>query len=361
MDQKHALPPDPCLLPFLHAREEPEARQQLAHLMGEAEPVIQTILRRKGFRPAGSPSQDGQTAEDLRGEVVLRLLKRLNDLHAAASEEAITSFRAFVATTTYHVYDDYLREKYPQRAGLKRKLLYLLSGRTNQHGFALWSSPSGRRMCGFAAWQGPTGERTRPARYDQLLADPHRFAGRALPKEPVERMNPADWLATLFHAVGGPMELHDLVHVVAELWGVKDQPAQLPEPREGEEGSDPVQELADPRGNVATEVEQRDYLRRLWTEIRQLPPRQCAALLLNLQQAGGGVIELLELQGIASFREIAAALDMPPEQFAELSNDLPIDDNAIAARLGCTRQQVINLRKVARERLERRMRAGEAE
>src|SRR5205807_8592240 len=116
--------------------------------------------------------------------------------------------------------------------------------------------------------------------------------------------------------------------------------------------------VADPRAGVATEVERRDYLRRVWVEIRQLPARQCAALLLNLKDAGGwGAIDLLELLGIATLRDIAAALAMPAEQFAVLANDLPIDDATIAMRLGCTRQQVANLRKVARERLERRMRA----
>jgi hypothetical protein len=39
----------------------------------------------------------------------------------------------------------------------------------------------------------------------------------------------------------------------------------------------------------------------------------------------------------------------------ELWDELPLDDLKIAARLGMTRQQVINLRKSARARLARRM------
>ena len=81
-------------------------------------------------------------------------------------------------------------------------------------------------------------------------------------------------------------------------------------------------------------------------EIRQLPPRQCAALLLNLKDAQGrGVIALFPLERIATMREIAAALGMPAERFAALWNDLPIEDLAIAELLAVTRQQVINLRK----------------
>jgi hypothetical protein len=95
----------------------------------------------------------------------------------------------------------------------------------------------------------------------------------------------------------------------------------------------------------------------LWAEICELPPRQRAALLLNLRDAHEDVISLLLLTGAATLRQIAGAMGTPVEQFAELWRQLPLDDLAIAARLGVTRQQVINLRKAARERLGRRMKA----
>jgi hypothetical protein len=47
---------------------------------------------------------------------------------------------------------------------------------------------------------------------------------------------------------------------------------------------------------------------------------------------------------------------MPAQEFAGLWNELPLADDAIARRLGLMRQQVVNLRKSARERLGRRMR-----
>jgi hypothetical protein len=46
---------------------------------------------------------------------------------------------------------------------------------------------------------------------------------------------------------------------------------------------------------------------------------------------------------------------LPVEDFAVLWNELPLPDNAVAARLGCTRQQVINLRMAARKRLAHRL------
>jgi hypothetical protein len=126
---------------------------------------------------------------------------------------------------------------------------------------------------------------------------------------------------------------------------------------EEETGDGPLERAADPRADVATEAEQRAYLAALWAEIRQLPPRQCAALLLNLRDGEGrGVIALLPMRGVATMREMAAAMEMTAEEFATVWSDLPLEDNAIAGLLGATRQQVINLRKVARERLARRMR-----
>ena len=119
---------------------------------------------------------------------------------------------------------------------------------------------------------------------------------------------------------------------------------------------DALEQLPDAKMDVATGVEQRIYLQRLWAEVCQLLPRQRAAILLNLRDAQGrGIIALFPLLRIASMRQIAVALDMRSEEFANLWNDLPLEDAGIAGLLGVTRQQVINLRKSARERLARRM------
>jgi DNA-directed RNA polymerase specialized sigma24 family protein len=120
---------------------------------------------------------------------------------------------------------------------------------------------------------------------------------------------------------------------------------------------DPLDHLPDPRADAAMDFDLRTRLRRLWSEIRQLPPRQCAALILNLRdEQGKGAVVLLPLTGTASMRQIAAVLEMPAARFAQLWNRLPLDDAAIGEMLGATRQQVINLRKAARARLARRMR-----
>jgi DNA-directed RNA polymerase specialized sigma subunit len=163
-----------------------------------------------------------------------------------------------------------------------------------------------------------------------------------------------DLLAAILEAAEGAIELDEVVSFVAALQGVR--PLAEQSESETEDGTRQRADVADPRADVAAEVNHRLYLEHLWREINDLPPRQRLALLLNLRDAQGrDVIALLPITGVASLRQIATTLEIPAEEFAALWNDLPMDDARIAERLGLTRQQVINLRKSARERLMRRM------
>jgi hypothetical protein len=147
----------------------------------------------------------------------------------------------------------------------------------------------------------------------------------------------------------GPVALDELTSVLAHAWGLANLP--LVESELGGESS-LLERLPDGKGSPEDSLHQRERLRQLWQEIRQLPERQRVALLLNLRDDGGrGVIELLLTQIPQS--EIEAAAGLWSEEERALWESLPLDDNAIALRLGVTRQQVINLRKVARERLHR--------
>jgi hypothetical protein len=66
-------------------------------------------------------------------------------------------------------------------------------------------------------------------------------------------------------------------------------------------------------------------------------------------------VALFITTGIAGIRAIAEMLSVPAEEFAAMWGKLPLDDLAIAQRLGVTRQQVINLRQAGRKRLGRRL------
>jgi hypothetical protein len=206
--------------------------------------------------------------------------------------------------------------------------------------FAIWDFGAAEWMCGLAKWQAgriPPASQDALNRWRETLADVPR--GRS--------GHPADLLAGIFDRFGGPIEFDELVGIVSQIWGVDDPPAAPETAARHLESRD-----ADPAGRM----ELRQWMKDLWEQICELPQGQRAALLLNLRcGTAGPAVALIPLTGVAGIREVAAALGFPQEEFARIWNTLPLDDLAIAERLGVTRQKVINLRKSARERLIRRM------
>ena len=341
---------DNLLLPFLEATSEEESRDHLTELIStHAAPVIKGIIN---YRLCCSVDRTERVprdphAEDIYNDVVVHLLTRLNECRTASDGRMIGDLRSYVAVVTYHACHRYLRQKYPNRHSLKNKLRYLL---THQSGFSLWEGEDKELLAGFRIWCDCRLAPRNAEKLQRLAHAPHACLPiKALTKE-VERTRPADLLAAIFDYVGVPLILDDLVNVVAVIWGIKDQETER-EPTE-------MADLPDMRPDAETEVEQREYLQQLWSEILQLPVAQRTALLLNLKDAQGrGCITLFPLTGVATMRHIAEALEMPAANLAELWKSLPLDDHAIATRLALTRQQVINLRKSARERLARRLKA----
>jgi hypothetical protein len=136
----------------------------------------------------------------------------------------------------------------------------------------------------------------------------------------------------------------DLVRLAAELWDVHDLP--MPDSAQPQFAA-PI---------PADALETRQYLEILWQEILVLRSEQRAALLLNLRDPGQpDVMAVLLLAGIATLDALAGAAGMTAAELTALWSELPLDDLRIAARLGLTRQQVINFRQSARFRLARRM------
>lgn len=355
MDQSEtAQQIDAVLLPYVQSSDEAISQQLLTQLVVDhAEPIIRNIVKHKLRVPAGFSldSRSGEDAEDMRSEVLVQLLSRLNELKENPREKYINNFHGYVAAITYSAWHEHLRRKHPQRHMLKNKLRYLLTHRAS---FAVWEGNDKQLLCGLAGWknQNPAIEASR--RIKELAAGPEACERTGLSADDVQRWDLASVVAAVFKYLKACVELDDLVNLMAQWTGVNDQVSQAVG---DEETEDPFERVADPRELIDTELQRLTYLRRLWAEIRELRPHQRAALLLNLRDADGGdVVSVLPIAGIATISELAAALSMSPDQLAALWNELPLEDLAIAGLLGITRQQVINLRKSARERLARRMR-----
>jgi RNA polymerase sigma factor (sigma-70 family) len=311
---------------YLDARDAVQEDELLAALVFDnASPVIRRTV---GRRLMTSPEQD---REDVAGDVILDLVSRLKRLKQAGGAP-IERFTAYVAVTAHNACDQYLRHRYPQRHRLKNRLRYLL---TKTPRFALWEDDERGWVCGRAAWR----ERP-PVPLDPELVS--RLGARDRP--------PPQILADLFEHAGGPVEFDALTALFALFWGVRDATSSLELVEHAVAASEPAADAL---------LVQKQSLERLWSEIEDLPAAQRAALLLNLRDAtGGSAVWVLPAAGIASMRRVAEMVGIAGEEFAGLWARLPLSDIDIGERLGVARQQVINLRQAARQRLGRRLRGG---
>ena len=319
---------DPLLQPYLEASAERDAAAPLAALFAlQAEPIIEQILRVKRAR-SGQPNDVADVASAAREYLVRQL-----GLLRAGAREPIRDFRGYVASVTYSAWAEYLRERHPQRAMLLNRLRYLLENRTAQKGFALWDDAEGQKWCGFSSWRERMGGASPKLQW--LLVDPAAAVADALPGANPAAMILPELVAGLLRWLGGPIELRDLTTALAEVSGF------------ARTESRPTDEAEiDPRNSPAEELIWKEYLRWLWQEIATLSERQRRAFLLHAE-----VVRDFDSLGIASLRAIAASLQLKANELAEIWNRIPLDDLTIAKMLDCSRQQVINLRRVARDKL----------
>jgi hypothetical protein len=302
---------DPLLAALIAAPDEAAREQELGRLLTEVvQPVIAGIVWRH------------EEADDVASAVMLRVIARLTALCDGAGEP-IEKLPEYVATLARNALTDALRRRHPELHRLRRRVRHVLE---QDERFAIWSSPGGT-LCGLRAWRG--------AERSHVLREP-----ASLPDE----VAPA--LEALFARGGGPLSFGAVVHALARAWGIEERvsidPAAVP--------------MIDAAPPPDLRIETRALLENLWREVQALRAPQRAALLLNLREIdGSNALALLVLLDVATFDEIAAAIELSPEALAAIWSTLPLDDRRIAEMLGVRRQQVINLRQAARQRLGRRV------
>jgi hypothetical protein len=297
----------------------------------------------------GTFNSDGQGVEDLTSEVVMNLVRALRQCKSAPREKPIASLRSYVAVMAYNASDNHLRRKYPRRFSLKNRIKYIL---THQPGLALWESESKSVLCGFDGWR--RSKKTRSLQPDRDGPDLNEFLQKRAAGQALDQTNPADLVSAVLDFAAAPVEIDELVTTIAEILKIRDEAPHVPD-----EYSQQSELSFDPRDTLDKSLDHRAKLVKVWSGILELPLRQRSALLLNLRdEQGGPAIALLPILRISSIEQIAEILNMPAGELAEIWNNLPLEDAAIAERLGATRQQVINLRKCARERLARRLQAS---
>ena len=339
---------DPLLGPILQASGADEAANCLPQLFrAHLEPVIDRIICYKLRLPFDNANRQPE-ADDLHQEATLQLLAELQKLRQNPDGHPIGDVRGLAAVIAYRVCSRWMRRRYPERHSLKNRLRYLL---TRQNRFALWQNDGKRLIAGYAEWRGRKAE-IADEQFKRLIADasltprtPSLEAGR-------RQSELSAVLIEIFDRLGGPIEFDKLVGALAEMSPATNQPMNSTDTSE-----DALARVATGGPDAAWRAEKRIFLQRLWEELRQLPLHQRTALLLNLKDAEGcGCIALFPATGVATIRQLAETIEMRADEFARLWNDLPLEDARIAEFLHLTRQQVINARKSARERLTRKLR-----
>lgn len=307
-------PPEDLLPQFLDSSDPDESERLLERLVQEqAAPIVERVVWSK-IRTA--------IAEDVRSEVVADLISRLRELKKSGDRELIRDFRAYCAVAAYHGCDKYYRRAFPQRYRLENQLRYLLGKHVR---LAIWVAPDGEWICGAKARN-----KGLPRLESLVKADASWASSRAAIRL-VEK---------ILEEASAPLAFNDLVERVAQHWRISD--------KQELRGA----ELANQAPSVETKLTQRAWLKRVWGEIGGLPRAQRISLLLNLRdERGEAALTLLPVTGVASLAQIATAVEMSVEELTRVWKGLPLDDLRIAARLGLNRQRVIDLRRSARQRL----------
>jgi RNA polymerase sigma factor (sigma-70 family) len=331
---------DPLIRRFVETTDEAEATRELTMLIEQhALPLARAIVGRKlraheGDRPGRFRASD---QDDVISDAMAALVEQLQDARAGTIEAPVESFANYAAVVVHSACAHYIRRRYPERARLKDRLRYVFA---TDPRLALWTTADGDLTCGRSEWRGTTAN-----------AAAGRALGRAFEPErrpwaSLARTDLARAVTDLATSAGAPVQFDDFVAAVVSASG-------LVEPLHDDNAS----HVASVELSQEEQIDQRRLLARVWEEVKTLPLRQRLALLLNLRGAtGAGLLWLLPVAGAATVRQIARLLEIPDADFAVLWADLPLDDAAIAERLGCSRQQVINLRMAARKRLGNRLR-----
>ena len=300
-------------------------------LVNHAEPLIRRSVERRLSR-----LYQAADAADLVHEAMAELLARLHALRREPQPEPF-NFDALATRAAANTVHRYWGRLFPEWARLRKRLRYFVE---TDRGVRLWRNQRGELICAPAGASDSDG-----------VADAREIAScrEAVAEAGAAGKSAGEAARATLERLGRGIAFTALVAAVAGLLGVRDAP-----PEAGPSAAD----APDPAPGAAERIEWRERMEALWREIRDLPPRQRAALLLGLRAAHGAALWGMADLGVARFGELAESLEMTPPELAELWNRLPLEDLEIAARLGTERQQVINLRQAARQRLARRVRAA---
>jgi DNA-directed RNA polymerase specialized sigma24 family protein len=292
--------------------------------------------------------------EDFEQDCLLAIWTRISAIKSGVVETSIENIEAFVRRAVHNRYCDAIRRKRPGWYSLKLELLDMFSGKLNVKGLAIWNAETGsERLCGYAAWEGR--QRSAAGRCKDIIEDQRAFARRSLDnRDPAEVPTP-ELIGRILDWCDGPVPIDDLVSCVAALTSVRDtDPLSIDAQREGEEDTDsPIDWLVDPVTDVERQVVDGGWLNHVldwfWKEFMELAPKQRKAILFGL--SGEQVMSIVTNAGI---QDVADAIEMEPERFAQVIPKLPLPDVVTGEVIGIPARSVPSVRFKAWRRIQRR-------
>jgi RNA polymerase sigma factor (sigma-70 family) len=338
---------DQLLQPYAHSPNEVEAQDRLEELLLlHAAPVVRRNLRqrlhfsidRKGTNPHNSDAQD------LYQEAMIRIVQALNDLRRSSEKGGIDDFRKYVSKVTANVCRDYLRARSPARRRLKDNIRLVL---TRHPDFALWQA-KGDYVCGFSVWREDSSSPrtlegwTKPEKIEE-------FRSSTYARENPSQLPLPKILSALFEWTGKPLELDNVVTIIAALMNVRDQSHEV-----FDEQSEAYFEVPVAREtvNAQSRVEEKELLQQLWDVVKNLPaPQRDAYCFLFHDERGCDLFSLLIESEIVSYGQLAHALNRSPQEINRLRSQMPMDGPTAAAELNVTRPQVNKWRFLAIQRV----------
>lgn len=334
---------DPLIDRCLLINEGSSRKSCLDHLI---ESIVHPLAKSIVSRRMGYGSHHKDDAEDVEMTAVAKVAKKLVELSSLPEGKPIKDLKSYTAVVAHSTFSGYLRERHPRRA-----LLYVQvkSAIDRQNGLARWPSKNGVETAGFEAWRGE--QAAQYSRVNRLLESPENSIDEALSPESAKDLGLSTTIAKVLNWIGGPLELDVLVTALEAVI-----PAQGLVTRSDESE---IENHPDRQKDPTDLHDLRTRLLAAWEEIQQLPPLQRKALILNAASPNGDcTVFLYKLLGVTS-SQLCECLEISESELLELEERLPMQDGEIASMLGIRVDQVIGLRRAARERLARRLKNRE--
>jgi DNA-directed RNA polymerase specialized sigma24 family protein len=313
----------------------------------EALPFVPAELRAPIRRRLMDRGVTGEDLDDLCAETLARLIATARR-SATEPNLPIEHPQRYALTVADTVFDDHLRRTHPNWYRLKRRILYLLDAAHPRNPFARWRLRLDW-LAGFARWSGMPFRRTSRYRHLAHAGAQCPWLLAALDNRSPEQVPLPELLALLFRLIETPLELSELTTLLADLQQIREIASlSLDDPATAATSAHALATRPDAVAEAVVDalaaLEFHDRLRQL---LCALPVRQRMALLLTLERD--------ELLLLGTVTELAHLLELPPGELSALWPTLPLADLALAERLGLTAKQVANLRKCARERIQRNL------